>query len=110
MIYKLGQNFRSEILHLLQATNIVKDSDKENYVYCGYGIGFDGKGEWSFDNGYAGNVIIFGVDNSSSSNADNLKNIFLILGEGDTFGINGKLVHQKKKKFGINFSKANTKY
>ena len=28
-------------------------------------------------------VIIFGVDNSSSSHADNLKN------EGDTFGING---------------------
>ena len=58
MIYKLGQNFCSEILHLLQATNIVKDSDKEKYVYCGCGIEFDGKGEWSLNNGYAGNVII----------------------------------------------------
>ena len=38
---------------------------------------------------YAGNVIIFGVDNSLSSHADNLKNNFLVLGEGDTFGNNG---------------------
>ena len=35
------------------------------------------------------NVVIFGVDNSSSSHADNLKNNFLVLGEGDTFCING---------------------
>ena len=32
---------------------------------------------------------IFGVDNSSSFHADNLKNNFLVLGEGDNFGING---------------------
>ena len=31
---------------------------------------------------------IFGVDNSSSSHADNLQNSFLVLGEGDNFGIN----------------------
>ena len=30
------------------------------------------------------NVIIFGVDNSSSSHSDNRKNIFLTLGEGPT--------------------------
>ena len=74
---------------LFGATNIVKNGDKEKYVYNGYRIAFDGKCEWSFANGYARNVIIFGVDNSSSSHADNLKNNFLILGEGDTFGING---------------------
>ena len=71
---------------LFRATNIVKNNDKEKYVYSGYGIVFDGKGKWSFGNDYAGNVIIFGVDNSSSSHADNLKNNFSILGEGDTFG------------------------
>ena len=37
----------------------------------------------SFRNDYARNVIIFGVDNSSSSHTPNMKN-FLILGEGDT--------------------------
>ena len=35
------------------------------------------------------NVVIFGVDNSSSSHTDNQKNGFLILGDGPTFGING---------------------
>ena len=69
-------------------TNIGKDSDKGKYVHNSYGITFDGKGKWRFDNGYARNVIIFGVDNSSSSHIDNLKNYFLILGEGDTFGTN----------------------
>ena len=57
-------------------TNIVKKSDKEKYVYSCYRIAFDGKGELSFGNDYARNVIIFEVDNSSSSHADNLKNNF----------------------------------
>ena len=29
---------------LFGATNIVKNSDKSKYVYSGYGIAFDGKG------------------------------------------------------------------
>ena len=52
---------------LFGVTNIVKNIDKENYLQSGYRIAFDGKGEWSFGNDYAGNVIIIGVDNSSSS-------------------------------------------
>ena len=53
------------------ATIITKTNDKENYVYSGYGIAFDGKAFWSFGNGYARNVVIFGVDTSSSSHIDN---------------------------------------
>ena len=53
------------------ATSIVKNSDKEKYVYKGYEKAFDEKGEWSFDNGTARNVIIFSVDNSSSSHTQN---------------------------------------
>ena len=55
------------------------------------------------------NVVIFGIDNSSSSHTDNLRNGFLILGEGDTFGINGSL-GAPEKKFCINFSKVKTKF
>ena len=44
------------------ATNIVKNIDKEKYVCSGYGIAFDGKIEWSFNNDYTRNVMIFGVD------------------------------------------------
>ena len=43
---------------------MVKNNDKEKYLYSGYGIAFHGKGEWSFGNDSARNVIIFGVDSS----------------------------------------------
>ena len=39
--------------YLFGGTNIVKINDKEKYVYSGYGIAFDGKGEWSFGNALA---------------------------------------------------------
>ena len=43
---------------------------------------------WSFCNGFARNIVILVVDNTSSSHVDNLKNNFLVLGEGLTEGIN----------------------
>ena len=78
-------------------------------MYPGYRIAFDGKGLWSFSDDFGRNVIIFGVDNSSSSHTDNLKNDFLILDERDTFGINGSF-GAPEKKFDINFSKGKTKF
>ena len=74
--------------YLVGATNIVKNSDKEKYVYSGCAITFDSGGSWSFDNGTGRNVIIFVVDISSSSHVDNRKNNFLRLGLGPTYGIN----------------------
>ena len=73
------------------ATNIVKNSDKGKWVYTGYEIAFDRAGSWSFENKFARNVVIFGVDNSSSYHADNRKNNFLVLGEGPTDGSNGSV-------------------
>ena len=110
----LGQKFRLEIPLtlkncLLGTTNIFKNSDKEKYVYISYVRAFDGKGEWSFGNYRARNVTIFGADNSSSSHTDNLKNNFLILREGYTFGIN-KSFGVPEKNFNINFGKSNTKF
>ena len=52
----------------------------------------------SFDNDTTRNVIIFDVDNSSSSHGHNRRNNFLVLGFGSPEG-----------KFSINFTKANTK-
>ena len=63
-----------------------------------------------FGNESTKNVIIFWVDNSSSSHTDNLKNDFIILGEGPTFGINGSFGASEKKFNNINFSKAKTKF
>ena len=83
--------------YLFGATSIVKNSDKENYVCCGYGITFNSRDCWSFDNDNARNVIIFGVDNSSSSHGDNRKNNFLMLGLGPTFRVNGSFGSPEKK-------------
>ena len=58
------------------ATNIIKNSDKEKYMHSGYGIAFDVEGEQSFGYDYVWNVVIFGVDNSSSSHTDNQKMTF----------------------------------
>ena len=78
-------------------------------MYSGYEITFDSAGSRNFNNDTDRNVIIFGVDNSSSSHAGNLKNNLLVLGEGDTFGINGSF-GAPEKKLSIHFSKANTKF
>ena len=88
MAKKFYYNFKFKN-YLFNVINIVKNRDKEKYVYSGYVITFDSAGSSSFDNGFAGNVIIFGADNSLSSHSDNRKNNFLLLGESLTYGING---------------------
>ena len=60
---------------LFGTTNVVKYSDKEKYVYSGHGITLGSGGSWSFNNDFARNVVIFGVDNSSLSYCDNRNNL-----------------------------------
>ena len=61
---------------LLGATNVVKNNDKCICMYSGYGIAFVGAVSWSFDNDFARNVVIFGVDNKSLSYSDICKKSF----------------------------------
>ena len=91
---------------LFGATNIVKNSGKEKYVYNGYGIAFDSAGSWSFNKDFARDVRMFCVYNSSLSLR---KNNFLILGEGPTYGINGSFAAPEKIIY-INFNKVNPKF
>ena len=59
------------------AVSLAKNADIDKYKYSGYGIGFDRKGSFSFPGtGLGRNVIIFGVDMSSSTKFDNKKKIF----------------------------------
>ena len=44
---------------LFAAFNIGKDDDNSKYLYSGYGITFDGKGEWNFGNASARNIKTF---------------------------------------------------
>ena len=64
---------------------IVKGSDKERWVHSCYVIAFNGAGLWNFGNDFAKNIVIFGVDYSSSWHANSRKNNFLVLGEGPTY-------------------------
>ena len=62
---------------------MTKNNDIDKYKYSGYGIGFDRHESFSFpDGGLGRNVIIFGVDMSSSTEIDNRKKDVLILAKG----------------------------
>ena len=62
---------------LFGAVKLVKNADIGKCKYSGYGILFDVRGTFSFPTGGFGkNVIIFGVDMSSSVHVDNKKRHF----------------------------------
>ena len=77
-------------------SKINKTIDVDLYKYFGYGIGFDREGFFSHPSGGDGkNVIIFGVDMSSSTKIDNRKKDILILGKGPTQGLEHTLSAEK---------------
>ena len=60
---------------------MTKNADIDRYKYSGYGIGFDRYGSFSFLGiGLGRNVIIFGVDMSSSVHMDNNKKRYFDFG------------------------------
>ena len=93
-----------KIAHLEQQ---IQQKTVMKYVYSRYCITFDSAGSWNFDDDTARIVIIFAVDNSSSSHSDNRKNNFSV--QSETFEINGSF-DSTGKKISINFTKANTKF
>ena len=51
-----------------------KNANPDKYIYSGYGIGLDSRSEFQLPYGSVGeNVIIFGIDLSSSGNIENEK-------------------------------------
>ena len=72
---------------LFGIVKLTENADFDKYRYSSYGIGFDRKGFFSHPSGGTGrNVIMFGVDMSSSTKIDNGKKDILILGKGPTQG------------------------
>ena len=82
IVYELGassSNVNDPTLKncLFGAVTLTKNADIDKYGYSGYGIGFDRRGSFSFPGGGFGqNVIIFGVDMSSSIEVNNKKSTF----------------------------------
>ena len=67
---------------LFGAATLTKNADIDKYKYSGYGNGFDRRSSFSFSSGRFGqniliadikNILIFGVDMSSSAHIDNKK-------------------------------------
>ena len=85
---------------------MTKNADIDKYKYSGYGIGFDRHGFFSHPSGGTGrNVIIFGVDMSSSTKIDNRKKDISILGKSPTQRLEDTLAAEKM--YSINFTENN---
>ena len=99
---------------------MTKNADIDKYGYSGYEIGFDRRSSFSFPGGGFGqNVLIFGVDMSSSAHIDNKKKDILVLGKGPTQGLermvtaekmysNNFIVNKKKFCLSLHYNGANS--
>ena len=106
-----GSNVNDPTLknRLFGAVTLTKNADIDKYRYSGYGIGFDRRSSFSFPGGGFGqNVLIFGVDMSSSAHIDNKKKDILVLGRGPTQGLEHTLTAGKM--YSINFTVRNIKF
>ena len=61
---------------LFGSVKLTKNADIHKYGYSGYGIGFDRNTSFSIGNEIGKNVIIFGVDMTSSTKIDNRRKTF----------------------------------
>ena len=83
-----------------------KNADIEKYGYSGYGTGFHRRGSFSFPGcRFDQNILIFGVDISSSVHIDNKDKNILVLGIGPTQGLEHTLTAEKM--YSLNFTVTN---
>ena len=91
IVYELdswSQDFNTDFTlkdFLFGSVKLNKNADPHKYEYSGYDIGFDLRLKFSLTDGSVGkNVIIFGVDISSSVHIDIKNKDIVILGKGPT--------------------------
>ena len=109
IVYEITSNY-SDIDYptlencLFGSVKLTKNADINKYGYSVYGIGIDRERSFLFGYEIGKNVIIFGVDMSSSTKIYNRKKDILILGKGPTHTLSAE------KMYSINFTKRNTKF
>ena len=114
IVYELGASSSNDNdpmpgSSLFGAVRLAKNAYIDKYGYSGYGIGFDRRSSISFPGGGFGqNVIIFGLDMSSSAHVHNKKKDILILGKGPTQGLEHTLTAEKM--YSINFTVTKKKF
>ena len=108
-IADIGDNLPTLKNALFGAVMLTKNADIDKYGYSGYRTGFDRRSSFPFPGGGFGqNVIIFGVDMSSSAHIDNKKKDILVLGKGPTQGLEHTLTAEKM--YPINFTVTKKKF
>ena len=91
----------------IEAARPNNTKDPDNFIYSGWGIGFDHTGTFAHPEGdIARNVIIFGVEMSESVHASNKTKGFLVLGK-DLIQMIGKTAIYAEKMYSPNFSVEN---
>ena len=101
IVYELGAsscNINDPILKncLFAAVTLTKNANIDKYGCSGYGIGFDRRSSFTFPGGGFGqNVLIFGVDTSSSTHIDNKKKDILVPSKGPTQELEHTLTAEK---------------
>ena len=115
LVYELGASSSNDsgptlTNPLFGEVTLTKNADIEKYVYSGYGTGVERRrSSFSFPGGRSGqNVLIFGVDMSSSAHIDNKKKDILVLGKGPTQALENTLTVEKM--CSINFTVTNKKF
>ena len=79
---------------------LTKNPDADKCKHSGYGIRFDALSKFSLSNGeWSKNVVIFGVDNSYSMDADNRGKDILVLGEDTADGLDDSAIPAEAKCF-----------
>ena len=105
--FKFRFNFKD---CLFGGVKLAKNIDPDKYIYSCYGIGFDSSSELSLPDGTMGkNIIIIGVDMSSSVHIDNKKKDILIFGIGPTPGLDLTTLTAEAQ-YSIIFSRSNRKF
>ena len=101
VVYELGASSSHDSDPTIQnfffgAVTLNKNADIERYKYSAYGIGFDRRSSFSFnDGGFGQNVLLFGADMSTSIHIDNKKKEILVLGRAPTQGLDSTLTAEK---------------
>ena len=115
IVYEISRNSNISNYPTLEncifgAVSLAKNANIDKYKYSGYGIGFDRGGVYLLPSGNFGrNVIISGVDMSSSVHVDNKGKDILILGKGPTQGL-GEHSLTAEKMYSINFTVTKKKF
>ena len=81
IVYEITSNYNNSSYPTIENclfgfVKLTENADIDKYGYSRCGIGFDRKVSFSIDDEISKNVIIFGVDMSSSSKIDNRKKTF----------------------------------